>query len=288
MTTPPGTSKRVARLLIEAPVASFRYPHFLIGRQPTFDMPPPSTVFGLIASALGELPTHPVQFAYSFQWRSRAGDLEHQHIISRTSGKLPGNIVDPLWRPPVAIPGKRKPTKKEMEPRLLEKTTEATVQPHTRDFLFDCSLELYLDPADLADSFRSPVFCLSLGRSQDLAAVRRIDIVELYPTDSGFLERTLLPGDLRSRLPWGVTTLMPRFIGPSPDRQPVFASYIVLHDRVYVGAAIRSRAKSLLEIAGEASPTWYADPAQTDRDGAQRLLYFHTLNPAEFADVTEG
>ena len=46
---------RVLRVLIEAPVTSFRYPHFLIGRQITYDMPPPSTIYGHVMSAVGRL-----------------------------------------------------------------------------------------------------------------------------------------------------------------------------------------------------------------------------------------
>ena len=133
MATPNGTPKVVAKVTIEAPVVSFRYPHFLIARQPTFVMPPPSTIFGHVAkAALGEWPAKPLHFAYSFRCDGRARDLEHQQIISRTSGKFPGDLPDPLWRPPRPAPGK-KLKKSELTPRLLQKTTEAIVQPHERE-----------------------------------------------------------------------------------------------------------------------------------------------------------
>src|SRR5437016_4523382 len=77
---------KVARITIEAPVASFRYPHFLVGRQPSYDMPPPSTIYGHIASAMGELPDpSKIRFGYHFTSVSRTSDLEHQHIIWRGS-----------------------------------------------------------------------------------------------------------------------------------------------------------------------------------------------------------
>lgn len=280
MSTPTGTPRHVAKVTIEAPVVSFRYPHFLIGRQPSFDVPPPSTIFGHIASALGEWPTSPIQFAYAFSSRGRARDLEHQHIISRTSGKFPpGNVVDPLWTMPVPPPGK-KLTKKQQEPRVLEKTTEAVVQPHHRDFLFDVRLELYLDPPELADAFRSPVFPVVLGRSQDLASVTRVEVVELPSADRGYLEKTILPGELRRRLPWGVTTLMPRYISPPPERRPAFSPYIVLREPVFVGYGTKF-SRHLMDIAGEADQ-WWTDPQTEDRHGGRRLLWFHQIDPKEF------
>jgi CRISPR-associated protein Cas5t len=277
--------KRVVKVTVEAPVVSFRYPHFLIGRQPTFDMPPPSTIFGHVASALGAWPTQPLRFAYAFRKRSRGHDLEHQHIISRTTGKFPGDVVDPLWRPPEPAQGK-KLTKKQLQPRLLQKTTEATVQPHSRDFLFDVTLELYLDPPELAEAFRSPVFTVVLGRSQDLASVRRVEIVDLPRADAGYVEQTILPGRLRRQLPWGVTTLMPRYIGPPPERQPTFEPYIVLQDRIYVGTAGASSARRFLKIDGEESLEWFVDSSTPEDSGGRRLLWFHTLDPKEFDDVT--
>jgi CRISPR-associated protein Cas5t len=283
MVIPNGTPKLVAKVTIEAPVVSFRYPHFLIGRQPTFDMPPPSTIFGHIASALGEWPRTALRFAYFFRCGGRAGDLEHQQIISRTSGKFPGDLVDPLWRPPDPEPGK-KLKKSALQPRLLQKTTEAVVQPHQRDFLFDARLELYLDPPELAAAFRSPAFTVVLGRSQDLASVKRVEVVELPTATNGYVERTILPATLRPRLPWGVTTLMPRYIGPPPERQSVFAPYIVLQERIYVGDEAKSQSKKLIGITGEPENNWFVDPSTPEDRVGRRLLWFHTLDPAEFGD----
>lgn len=284
MSATTGTPRRVAKVTIEAPVVSFRYPHFLIGRQPSFDVPPPSTVFGHIASALGEWPTMPIEFAYAFYSRGRARDLEHQQIISRTSGKMPGEIQDPLWRPPEVIPGKKKPKKADLKPRLLEKTTEATVQPHKRDFLFDVRLELYVDPPELAAAFRSPVFTVVLGRSQDLASVQRVEVVELPPAERGYLERTIIPGAERRRLPWGVTTLLPTYIGPAPERRAKFDPYIVLRERVYVGYREKVAQRQLLSLNGERD-AWWCDPATDEDLGGRRVLWFHRLNAREFGDV---
>lgn len=278
-------SLRVVKVTIEAPIVSFRYPHFLIGRQPTFDMPPPSTIFGHVASVLGTWPTFPLRFAYVFHKRCRGSDLEHQQIIKRSqSSKFELEIVDPLWRPPQPT-GPKKLTKKELKPRLLQKTTEAEVQPHYRDFLFDVTLELYLNPVDLADAFRSPVFTVVLGRSQDLATVCRVETLDLCRADDGYVERTILPGRLRRNLPWGVTTLMPRYVGPPPDRRPVFEPYIVLQDRIFVGQAAQSTDRRLITFEGDNPLEWFVDPNTPEINGGKRLLWFHTLDPAEFGHV---
>ena len=49
---------KVAKIGILAPVVSFRYPHFLVGKQVSYVMPPPSTIYGHIASAVGSFRIH--------------------------------------------------------------------------------------------------------------------------------------------------------------------------------------------------------------------------------------
>jgi CRISPR-associated protein Cas5t len=272
----------VARIVIEAPTASFRYPHFLIGRQPSFDMPPPSTIFGLVAAALGDWPDRPIRFAYLFTSKSRCSDLEHQHVISRTSGDFPGKPQDPLWRPPEPV-GRIKP-----KPRILQKTTEATVQPHLRDFLFDVRLELFLDPPELADAFRSPAFAISLGRSQDLAAIRSVEVLRLDHDVSGYIETTLLPLSLRPRLPWGITCHMPTYVGPAPRRVAVFDPYILLRERVYVGELAARASPQMQSIAGQEDPRWAVDPTSAEDRGGRRLLWFHEINPTHPLHASAG
>ena len=43
----------VLKVVVEGAVTSFRYPHLTQGFQPTFEMPPPSTIYGHICSAAG-------------------------------------------------------------------------------------------------------------------------------------------------------------------------------------------------------------------------------------------
>jgi CRISPR-associated protein Cas5t len=245
---------RVARVQVEAPVTSFRYPHFLIARQASFDMPPPSTIYGHVASALGELPPPAAfRFAYNFTFVARASDLEHQHVI--TAG---GRSFDAAGR-------KRRTS------------VRARVQPHLRDFLFRPRLTLYLDPPDLAAAFRRPAFCVVLGRSQDLAEIVRVDEIELEQRTGAYLENTLLPFSFRASVGFGVTMLMPRYIEPPPERRAHFERYIVLHDRVFGGTVTSAEAlgpRRILMRDGT-DPVWWVDTSTPEYHGVYRGVVFH-------------
>jgi CRISPR-associated protein Cas5t len=245
---------RVLRVSIEAPITSFRHPHFLIGRQLTYEMPPPSTIYGHVMSAVGELwPPKSIEFGYHFKFKAKARDLEHQHILSRKAGKT-------------------------------KVSYDITVQPHQRDFLFDCSLTLYLKSErleELRNAFRQPVFCVNLGRSQDLASIRRVEEIELAVADSCYLESTLLPFEsMRLRTGRGITAVMPKYIGPPPLRDPLFERYVVLQQRIFAGplAQIPSIAEvdRMLKRADAAdSDAWLVDASTGDDRGMRRGVVFH-------------
>jgi CRISPR-associated protein Cas5t len=249
---------RVAKIVIEAPVTSFRYPHFLIARQISFDMPPPSTIYGHVASAVGDLiAPDSFRFGYHFEFQSRASDLEHQHIISRPAGLRPTFTLEEV-KHPVSV--------------------DVVVQPHLRDFLFKPRLTLYLDPPDLASAFRSPVFCVVLGRSQDLANVASVDEIDLEPADGAYLEHTLLPFSFRPFAPFGVTVLMPRYIEPPPERRAHFDRFICLHDRLFGGSVDNLEnlnSRRLIEQSG-AKTQWWVDPSTPNYHGVHRSVIFHS------------
>ena len=240
---------------MEAPVTSFRYPHFLVGRQLSYSMPPPSTIYGHIASALGELPDPgSFQFAYDFRFGAGSSDLEHQHII--TAG---GQAF--------TVDGKKHGT-----------SVQTTVQPHLRDFLFRPRLLLYLNRTDWISAFQSPVFCVILGRSQDLASVTKVDEIELEQRDGAYFEHTLLPFSYRPYVALGATVLMPRWISPPPKRHPRFDRFIALrHERMYVGTfenpdgVVPSR-----RMFGNSSfQSWWVDPESQPDRGVHRGVVFH-------------
>lgn len=248
---------RVAKIVIEAPVTSFRYPHFLIARQISFDMPPPSTIYGHVASAAGELlPPDSFRFGYTFEFQSKASDLEHQHIISPGGSRQ--SFTHEGGKLPVSI--------------------EATVQPHLRDFLFKPRLTLYLDPPELAEIFRSPVFCVILGRSQDLAQIVSVEEIDLEMTQGAYLEHTLLPFSFRPSISVGVTVSMPRYIGPGPERRAHFERFISLRERVFAGVVEQSEGLGIRRLIQQASApsSWWVDSATPVHHGVHRGVVFHS------------
>jgi|SRR5579875_1275295 len=243
---------RVIRVTVESPTTSFRLPHFLVGRQVSYDMPPPSTIYGHVASALGELPDPAsFQFGIDFRFLGRCSDLEHQHII--TAGGQP-----------FTESGRKHRT-----------SVQAIIQPHFRDFLFRPRMLLYITRPDWAEAFSSPAFCVILGRSQDLASITSITEVELQEREGAYLENTLLPFSFRPYLPVGTTLLMPRLIEPPPERRAHFERYIALHnERVFAGKYTEPAGRRMLE--GDDQKTWLVDPDTPSFHGVHRAVVLHS------------
>lgn len=157
---------RAVRIEIRAYTASFRVPH-LQGYQLTLDVPPPSTIFGLLSATTGEwvLPGEQVPWiAYRLFYEGKAEDLET--IIAYKQGKPlfeKGEIVRNVFR---------------------------------REFLLNPGLILYLPETPWTAIFRKPRFPLLLGRTQDVAYIAGIRKAKLEPVSEGEVSGVLLPYDL--------------------------------------------------------------------------------------------
>lgn len=250
---------RVLRIDLEGTMTSFRYPHFLVGRQPSYPMPPPATIYGHVASALGEFPDRSAfRFAYSFACAGKGDDLETAHLVEV---------------------GSRRPD------RTLGfvKNLEGNANPVWREVLLFPRLTLYLDAPghldDFARAFREPRFPVVLGRSQDLAAYRSVELVELEDAPAGYLEGTLLPWSWRLRTPAGVLATMPRFIDPLDRRRVDWAPYLVLERRVQVRATTGSPLPSV--VAREPGETLLVDPASPEAGGLRRIVIWHRFDGQE-------
>src|SRR5258707_4501516 len=74
-------TKDAVKVVMRGAVTSFRYPHFVQGVQPTFEMPPPSTIYGHICSALGHIePPEGLRYAFHFTHDGKFRDLEHLYL----------------------------------------------------------------------------------------------------------------------------------------------------------------------------------------------------------------
>jgi len=219
---------RVVKVVAEGVTTSFRYPHFMQSIQPSFEMPPPATIYGHICSALGEwFDPSDIRFAVHFSFEATFDDVEHVHVLTPARGTLPQSPV----------------------PKVLEGTTN----PFIRRVLFRPRLTLYVNRPEWAERFRSPRYAVVLGRSQDLFTYTSVEEIELVQTKRAYLEHTLAPYWLARRTERGVVVLMPRFIEPTTARRATFARYVVLHRRVHVG--------EMLRLDGEPEPEFWTDPA---------------------------
>jgi CRISPR-associated protein Cas5t len=143
------------RVQVEGALTSFRYPHFVQGIQPTFDFPPPATLYGHVCSALGDVvPPDSFRLALHFTYQSRFHDYEHTHLVAERTFKL---------------------------------------SPFQRELLFQPRLTLYLDRPDWVDRFRQPRRVVTLGRSQDLMTYREVRVIHLERAASSYVEHTLVP-----------------------------------------------------------------------------------------------
>jgi CRISPR-associated protein Cas5t len=138
----------VHRIKITSWTASFRYPNLISGVQPTLEVPPLSTVLGLLNAAAGQYLEHEnLTIGYYFEFGAKAFDLETIYQIDsdskgRASNNAKSNIIQ-------------------------------------REFLFENTLWLYLTDNQLVEYLKQPVYSLLLGRSGDLASVEKIETVEL-------------------------------------------------------------------------------------------------------------
>lgn len=182
----------VVKVTLGGPVTSFRYPHFVQGVQPTYEMPPPSTIYGLICAVTGGFqPPEQFEFGVYFTYEAKFRDLEHIHMD---------------------IPYRQ-------------------ANPFQRELLFNPRLTLYLAPAEYAAAFERPHYPLALGRSQDLMSrLEDVQIVTLERATNAYFEHTLLPAEYAPRFQRTIAATMARYI--DPRRRPVWGHYAILRDRV--------------------------------------------------------
>lgn len=146
---------KVFKIDITAWTSGFKYPNLISGFQPTLEVPPISTVLGIINAAAGKYIKHDkLIIGYYFEYESKQIDLETIYQIEAHGKGYPKNI------------------------------TKSNII--NREFLFNNHLIIYLQDKELADYFRMPVYPLLLGRSNDLATVnniKEIDLIEIHNAD---------------------------------------------------------------------------------------------------------
>ena len=180
-----SAKQEALRIDVAGPVTSFRQPHFVQGVQPSYDMPPPATIYGHVCSALGWKPDpHSFRVAFCFSFAARWYDYEHTYMIGGAGPKL---------------------------------------SPFERELLYQPRLTLYLDRADWLEDFRRPHYVVTLGRSQDLMVYERVAQVTLQQADKGYIENTLLPLEDAHGIQQHKVVTMPSYL--DERRRPQWRQY---------------------------------------------------------------
>ena len=238
----------VLKITVEGLTTSFRYPHFMLGIQPTYQAPPPATIYGHICSALGEwVPPAGLLFAYHFTYHGHADDAEPVPVLQppeSARGKLPGTD----WH----------------------RAMDGNISPFKRAILYRPRLVLYLNRPEWLNAFRSPRYAVALGRSQDLCMYTDVSVVSLAPADAAYFEHTLAPYDFTMHCCRGYAVLMPRWLDYRHRRRPTFDRYVVLRQRVHTADG-----DDYVHLGTE---RYWTDPATPADRGAHLGLLFHSFN----------
>jgi CRISPR-associated protein Cas5t len=245
---------RVLKVVAEGITTSFRYPFFMQQIHPSYEMPPPATIYGHIASALGEwFDPEGIRFAYHFSFAGRVNDVEHIIVSKPETGKIPGTRI----------------------PKVLE----GVVTPFSRDLLFKPRLTLYINYPDWIGAFTSPRYAVVLGRSQDLFTYTNVDIVELEQAPYAYFEHALLPYSTTQYTSRGYAIQMPRYLDYNNKRRPTFARYFVVHER------LDSR-KDFLWFGEKRQEQYWIDPHSPEVNGAHLGLAFLSFTGNEDETIT--
>jgi CRISPR-associated protein Cas5t len=234
---------KVLKVVAEGLTTSFRYPHFMLGIHPTFEMPPPTTIYGHICSALGEwAKPDGLEFAYHFTHHGSFDDVEHVHVLASSTGTLPGTKI----------------------PKVME----GAVNPFKRRMLFKPRLVLYLNKPEWEYAFKSPYYPVVLGRSQDLFTYTSVSVVELERASQAYFEHTLAPYQTMLLMGRGYVTLMPRYLDYENGRQPTFARYVILNRRINTTEFIHY-------VDRPENSDFWIDPTSPQVKNAHLGLWFH-------------
>ncbi|WP_292365094.1 MULTISPECIES: type I-B CRISPR-associated protein Cas5b [unclassified Methanoculleus] len=177
----------VLRATIRAMTASFRYPMFMVGYQPTYRVPPISTVYGLLSAAKGEkVHLHDLRIGYDFVAEGAGLDLERIRIYGNETKVIP----------------------------TLFRGTDIV----NREFLYNCTLTLYLTDMAFEDYLTRPRYNLLLGRQSDLAWVEAVDTVTLIEQENVEIRNTIVPftGDIP-----GQVVSLPSDFTDEAERRPL-------------------------------------------------------------------
>lgn len=182
------------RVLIESWTASFRYPTFISGFQPTLPVPPLSTVYGLLSAVKGELVTpKDTKVGFIFESESKSTDLELVYELKGLKGNK-SNVIK-------------------------------------REFLYNPKLYLYLDNLEFRKYFEKPFYPVLLGRSSDLAYISEIKEIDIEKKSDIKLGKSILPFGLNGA--FGVIQALPTHFSEDIPRKAIGTKPYILMNQFF-------------------------------------------------------
>ncbi len=196
---------------------SFRYPNLISGIQPTLEVPPLSTILGLINAAAGYYINHKeLSIGYYFEYQGKEMDLETIYMIDTNKGK-PNNMA---------------------KSNVIK-----------REFLFENLLRIYTTDETIVNYLRFPVYPLVLGRMNDLASV---DVTGIHKRELQEIENAdKIRGQIipftNNHLP-GVIQALPKYFSDTIPRQNIGTeSYSILNHH----SKVKSNLKAYRDVVGK-------------------------------------
>lgn len=179
------------RILVTGWTASFRYPAFISGFQPTLPVPPLSTIYGLLSAIKGEYVTpNDMNVGFVFSSDAKSVDLETIYELKGLKGNK-SNVIK-------------------------------------REFLFNPKLYLYISDLEFEKYIKNPEYSISLGRSSDLAMINEVKTVDLEKEKNVKLGKTILPFGTKDA--FGVIQALPTHFTDTIPRKSVGTKPFILMD----------------------------------------------------------
>lgn len=191
---------KVFRIKISSWTSSFRYPNIMSGFQPSLEVPPLSTILGLLNSCSGMYLEHnDLKIGYYFEYGTKSIDLETIYMVE-ADNRVP---------------------KSKMKSNVIK-----------REFLYDCNLYIYVFDKQIVEYFNKPVYQVLLGRSSDLAFIEEIKQLDLPEFDNANkikgqvmpISVGLFPGNMQALPVYFTDTIPRRNIGTQPFSVIPFSS----------------------------------------------------------------
>ena len=189
------------KVILKSDTAFFRNDVTSTSYQESFNCPPLSAIYGLMAAAYGEY-RYDVDVGYIFYYQVKTTDYE---LIMRKD-----NSKKDLYKKYISDD--------RFDRNDILRGCSGTI-PIKREILFNCELILYIGDKEVAKSFEKPYYALLFGRSEDLAKViskpKKVELQEVdKPVNFGhtiipFEKGRMIPGRL-SKLNIEINETYPR------------------------------------------------------------------------------